>query len=812
MEGTREQVLAQFLGTCARNLMNAADNPSLVYSGEHSLKLLGGRTCFFFRPIAPTCGTGRITEAIHAGDVIRVSVRVRMEGDGQVFQLYTGHYHQNKGDLKWTLPIDDSHMISRTLVPNRNEWVTIEALHRVGDDWTFGGNVLQPVECNHYQLRFRVPDSGSSFYIDEVNVTKVDMGSGGSVVPKVGFFTNPSFEYSYQYWSYSSTAATLRYDPDLGRDVMLMRRGSILSQNIHKNIVPGTPYRFKFNVKIANVTYLDMLIVLRVKFNNRDLVNGPCNKAICNFYVRPLNRRIRASGVWQEVVTDEVLIKNYTEYNGSVDFISFQLTAKNLIETAEYSISGFQEIGDDYTDAPSTSYLPSSSPTTLVEEHTAYIVSYAGEVRTVINYPFQVDATGEILSMNGTREYQLCDVDEVEGRVAEVSNVNFLNISPMYGFISRTQAMPTIVLSFILFLSLPARKQFQNRMSFFIDGACRLIRHGNPTVYLDPNFVNMTSLHILDLSNQNGTNLTPINTEQTYGADWLLKTPVQDEVCATFPSPYDNDYRGADPTNKDYIPSRFEPDKPVFAKLSDGTYALFDSRMILHENTLENPILDGGGNSVMRSTLRANKPGLKVIKYDWAEVYYVHNDHNIALCSNEQPNFLNQDSCVLSYEENVCVKEYKTSTNSLVDVVAVIHFDDNTLAGLYNASRSNYNATSGFDQTKYIYAVDNLRWDDSILSSNVTQLPCSPGNPVSRWIPRPDLGPSDCTNSLTSRSHSAFVLALESSNDQNQFMRDIFLWNDFDEDGCDEVDYDQYGMLIMTDKEGCWENVHPDLL
>jgi hypothetical protein len=26
------------------------------------------------------------------------------------------------------------------------------------------------------------------------------------------------------------------------------------------------------------------------------------------------------------------------------------------------------------------------------------------------------------------------------------------------------------------------------------------------------------------------------------------------------------------------------------------------------------------------------------------------------------------------------------------------------------------------------------------------------------------------------------------------------------------VDYDQYGMLIMTQKEGCWENVHPDLL
>jgi hypothetical protein len=424
MEGTREQVLAQFLGTCTRNLMNVTENPSLVYSGDRSLKLFGGRTCFFFRPIAPSCGTGRMTEPINAGDVVRVSLKVRIESDNQVFQLYTGHYHEGKGALKWTLPVDDSHMISRTLVPNRNEWVTIEALHRVGDDWTYGGNVLQPVECNHYHLRFRVPDSGASFYVDDVKMTKVDMGSSGAVVPKSGFFINPTFQYSYQYWTYSSTAATLRLDPDLNRDVMLMKRGSVLSQNIHKNIVPGALYRFSFQIKIENIDHVDMLIVLRVKFNNRDLINGPCNKAICNFYVRPLNRRIRASGGWQEVITDEVSIKNYTDWNGSVDFVSFQLTAKNLNETGMYSIAGFHELGDDYTDAPSTSFLPSASPTTLVEEHTAYVVSYAGEVRTIINYPFQIDSTGEVLAMNGTREYQLCDVDEVEGRVAEVSNVN----------------------------------------------------------------------------------------------------------------------------------------------------------------------------------------------------------------------------------------------------------------------------------------------------------------------------------------------------------------------------------------------------
>ena len=92
----------------------------------------------------------------------------------------------------------------------------------------------------------------------------------------------------------------------------------------------------------------------------------------------------------------------------------------------------------------------------------------------------------------------------------------------------------------------------------------------------------------------------------------------------------------------------------MISKLSDGTYAIFDSRLILHENSLENPFIDGGGNSVLQSTLRANREGLNVIKYSWAEQYFVYNDHNIALCSNEMPNFLNQDNCVLSYEENTC--------------------------------------------------------------------------------------------------------------------------------------------------------------
>ena len=66
-------------------------------------------------------------------------------------------------------------------------------------------------------------------------------------------------------------------------------------------------------------------------------------------------------------------------------------------------------------------------------------------------------------------------------------------------------------------------------------------------------------------------------------------------------------------------PQGFSPTSQFFAKLTNGVYAIFDSCLILHENFLENPVKDGGGNSVLRSTLRASRPGLKVTKYSWAE-------------------------------------------------------------------------------------------------------------------------------------------------------------------------------------------------
>jgi len=321
-------------------------------------------------------------------------------------------------------------MISRTRIVRKNEWVTVEAIHKVGDDWMYKEGLLVPELCNQYHLRFRMADSGASFYLDDVRMTKVGVSTPSDLsVPGSGFFANPNFEYSFQYWMYSSAAPTLVKDSELNRDVMVMTPGSILTQNVLSRVVPGKSYRFGMLSKIpenSTADNVDLIVMLRLKFNNNDLVNGPCNKPVCNLYERALTRNIkRSDGGWQEVVTDQfTMFGNFTEWDGSAEFLLVHVTTPQNSNTSfEFMIAGFQDLGDDYTMAPSMSMMPSTSPTTLVQEHIAYVVRYAGEVRTVINYPFQIDLTGEVLPMNGSKAYELCEADEVEGRKVQVSDL-----------------------------------------------------------------------------------------------------------------------------------------------------------------------------------------------------------------------------------------------------------------------------------------------------------------------------------------------------------------------------------------------------
>lgn len=113
-----------------------------------------------------------------AGDVIKISLWVKMSASAQVFQIFTAHYHPRKSS-RWAKPTDDSHAIARVLVDNAGKWKYVEAYHVIGPDWTFEGEVLEPKLCNHYQLRFNLAESESSYILDDVKVELIGRNGGG---------------------------------------------------------------------------------------------------------------------------------------------------------------------------------------------------------------------------------------------------------------------------------------------------------------------------------------------------------------------------------------------------------------------------------------------------------------------------------------------------------------------------------------------------------------------------------------------------------------------------------------------------------
>ena len=193
MEGDSNGVLGSWPSKCKVSLVSLDPNATKpnpdIYEGEQSLFVTGGK-CFVFRQLGSDCWKSRLREDISFGDTIRISLMVKLSNPNTVFQMYSAHYHVNK-TRRWSLPSDDSHIISRTLIKNANEWTRIEAIHTVGPDWTFEGKVLTPEKCNHYHVRFRTDRSSATFIMDDVRIEKIEPIQ--SLDLQRGFITNPNF-------------------------------------------------------------------------------------------------------------------------------------------------------------------------------------------------------------------------------------------------------------------------------------------------------------------------------------------------------------------------------------------------------------------------------------------------------------------------------------------------------------------------------------------------------------------------------------------------------------------------------------------
>lgn len=441
-EGTTDgNVYAAWPSSCETKLLDVAtDNADDVHSGSKSFSVTGGR-CSVLLLIGKNCPATRVATELAAGDTIKISLWVKMSEPAQVFQMFTAHYHSRKAG-RWARPKDDSHVISRTRIDNANRWKYIEAYHTIGPDWTFEGQILEPKFCKHYQVRFNLAESTASYIMDDVKIEKVSSLSDED--QQVLFLRNPSFASAHSMWKLSSRSGTIEYDDDLAQNVMQIKKGQILRQEVSASAIPGEKYSFGFWVRLLNSNRdVTLKIILRMRFQNKDRVYGPCKNPICNLYERPVQTTIAAgSDQWQHIIAEDFeMYGNYTAWDGKLDFIMFQITTQGMPNSASLRIANFHDLQANSV-PPSTSLVPSFSPTTLGLEDVAYIVRYAGFVRTLVKNPFQIDATGEVLPMDGSVEYELCGVEEVEGSLSELPK----------------------------------------GLSFIIDGSCTSIRGGNPTV------------------------------------------------------------------------------------------------------------------------------------------------------------------------------------------------------------------------------------------------------------------------------------------------------------------------------------------
>lgn len=108
-----------------------------------------------------------------------------------------------------------------------------------------------------------------------------------------------------------------------------------------------------------------------------------------------------------------------------------------------------------------------------------------------------------------------------------------------------------------------------------------------------------------------------------------------------------------------YDKTRFNEGKPVFARLPGGdssTYALFDARPLLVENTIDAPAPDGGGSAMIRSAHGQ--------------------DHLVTMCANAPYTPFNEDGCRLSLDDNACVNAKLQQVPDGGNWVSVLKYQD----------------------------------------------------------------------------------------------------------------------------------------
>ena len=270
------------------------------------------------------------------------------------------------------------------------------------------------------------------------------------------------------------------------------------------------------------------------------------------------------------------------------------------------------------------------------------------------------------------------------------------------------------------------------------------LRIGNPDVFFDA--LNRPTNPVVTLDGH----AIEIDT-QYYSSgiaqELLLEKPLSDPACLSVPN-----VTGMPPYE---VVGTF-----------NNRYWIHDPRFSLFDNTVESPKADGGG-AIVRSTESST-----ISEYR-------------TRCANVEMNFLNEESCFLSSDPDVCSGGEEMSGSVTL-----------TFANFEKV----FQASIG---KRYIYAVDGLRQDNAEAPVPY-DFPCT-ATARSRWVKV-----NDCSfNTPSSSTSQIFADLIGSSTDTNPYLRDVLFpaTGDF----CDPGDRRKFNFRVSVHGE-CWQNVHQDHL
>jgi hypothetical protein len=160
-----------------------------------------------------------------------------------------------------------------------------------------------------------------------------------------------------------------------------------------------------------------------------------------------------------------------------------------------------------------------------------------------------------------------------------------------------------------------------------IDGSCYTLKNGAPPLQLADIEGDILLLDLTD------ADLAPIDNTPYDSVYWssledisdyiLLQTEFVSNECSSLAS--------------SALGTNYKPGKTIFGKLENGQYVVYDPRLVLKENTAENPLPDGGGASAIETNGQME-------------------------CSNAPRSFLNEDYCRLSTDTTACSEKVPVVT------------------------------------------------------------------------------------------------------------------------------------------------------